>query len=64
MSCEKYPIAPITLCKNNIPATTIRPNGSCAFVLRYMLPKIQTKIPRIPIFAIDTIDNTKEVGSI
>jgi hypothetical protein len=40
------------------------PNGSSAFVLTYIFPKIQIKIPSTTIFAIETIDNTKELNSI
>jgi hypothetical protein len=54
----------MTLCKNNITVTTIIPNGSCARVLPYIFPNIAIRIPSMPIFAIDTIDKTSEVGSI
>ena len=35
---------------------------SCARVLTYILPNIQIRIPSIPMFAMDTIDKTREVG--
>jgi hypothetical protein len=54
----------MTLCKNNIPATTIMPNGSWALVLTYIFPNITIRIPSMPIFAIETIDSTREVDSI
>ena len=45
---KNMPKAPMTLCKNNIPATTIKPNGSWALVFPYILPKIAIKIPKNP----------------
>lgn len=51
------------LCKNNIPAKIIIPNGSCALVLEYIFPKHHINIPKTIMFAIDTPDKIALVGS-
>ena len=62
-SIEKYANEPIMLCKNNIPAKIIIPNGSCALVLEYIFPKHHINIPKTIMFAIDTPDKIALVGS-